>query len=93
MDVIINQKHVSVGYQVGDHVIDTGLPYNFLQYPAVPDECYGICSDRYDNERELVSMFTMEAWGSFGVQVLFYRTTCDVNRDRVWGEDTNRYIA
>ena len=82
-----------ITYIAGNHTIDTGLKYNFLQYQAVPDNSVGMCSSVYDNERELVSMFTMEAYSSFGVKIIFYKTSYDVKSDRVFGEDNNRQVT
>lgn len=91
--MIINHKTSDIRYITGSHVIDTGLSYNYLQYPSVPDTSTGICSNRFDSERELVSMLTMEAWNSFGVKIIFYKTTYNVKRDKVWGEDGNRCVT
>lgn len=91
--MIINHKTSDIRFISGSHVIDTGLAYNFLDYPSVPDYNVGICSNKYEPERELVSMLAMEAWNSFGVKIIFYKTTYDVKRDRVWGEDGDRYVT
>jgi hypothetical protein len=52
-----------------------------------------LCSTKHDNERELISMLTMEVWGSFGVQLIYYPVSYDTNYDRVFGEDGDKYIT
>ena len=89
----INQKISYMGMCCGNHKITTGRSYNYLDYSSTPSKNDNICSTQYDNDRELAAMLNMEKWNMFGVKIQYYKTTYDVKRDRVFGEDNDRHIV
>jgi len=91
--MIINHKISTISYESGTHTITTERSYNYLDYPSVSDGKDNLCSDQYDNDRELASIVNMEMWNMYGVKINFYKTTYDVNKDKIWGEDNDRYIT
>ncbi len=91
--MIINHTISTIGWEIGHSTIITEKSYNYLEYPSVPSGSDNICSDAYDNDRELAAITLMEKWNMFGVKIIFYKTTYDVERDKVWGEDLDRYIT
>ena len=91
--VVIDHTTSTISWEIGNTTIDTGEFFDYLDYPAVPDPSQNICSDQYDNDRDLAAILNMEKWNMFGVKIIFYKTTYDVNKDKVWGEDTDRYIT
>jgi len=91
--VVIDHTISTIGWEVGQITITTGMSYNYLEYPAVPNKSENICSSTYDNDRDLAAIVNMEMWNMFGVKIIFYKTTYDVERDKVWGEDVDRYIT
>ena len=88
----IEQKISYNGICCGTHEIVTGRSYNYMDYPALPIKDDNICSTTYDNDRELAAMLNMEKWNMFGVKINYFKTTYDVKKDKVFGEDTNRHI-
>ena len=90
--MVIDHKTSYFTYTTGSHSIST-MSYNYLDYPAAGKPTDNICSDKYSNDRNLAQDIITEMWSSFGVKIIFYKTTYDVNKDRVWGEDTDRYIT
>lgn len=91
--MIINHNISTIGYHVGTHTISTSRSYNYLDYPSVSDGSDNMCSSTYDNDRDLAAVLNMEKWNMYGVKVIFYKTTYDVTRDKVFGEDMDRHIT
>jgi hypothetical protein len=89
--MIINHKTTSMEFCIGITTFESDN-WNYLNYPAGG---YGdnLCSNAYDNDRELGAMVNMEAWNMFGVELTFYKATYDANYDRIWGEDGDRIVT
>jgi len=47
----------------------------------------------YNNERKVYSRMTSEAINKYGVQMEYYVTSWNVERDKIWGEDEDRKFA
>ena len=90
--MVINQQTSYIVYKTGNHTVSS-MSYNYLNYPAAGKPSDNICSEKYSSDRDLASDIITEMWSSFGVKIIFYKTTYDVKKDRVWGEDTDRYIT
>jgi len=80
-------------WKSGLTTITNGKSYNYLEYPAVADNSENLCSKSYAPDRELAAITLMEKWNMYGVKTLFYKTTYDVKKDNIWGEDNDRYIT
>jgi len=91
--MVLNHTISTIGWEIGQSTVTTERSYNYLEYPSVPNSSENICSDAYDGDRELAAITTMEKWNMYGVKIIFYKTTYDVTRDKVWGEDIDRYIT
>ncbi len=90
---IINHNVSEYIFTTGNHSIDTKRSYNYLDYPKKPDGWMSFCGNNYEGEKELVEWLQIEAYNLFGVKIIYYKTTYDVKKDRVWGEDTDRHIV
>jgi len=93
--MVINHKISYLGSVIpNEHNIQFSRSINYLDYPAVKDNnaIDNICSDKYDPDRELTALHIMEAWNKFGVKLTYYDVSYDVNKDRIWGEDTDRHV-
>jgi len=83
---------MNIHYDVGENTTST-FNTDFLSFPSVPDYSQGYCSDKYDNERELMGVLQMEAWNKFGVEISYYPVSYDIRYDELFGEDGNRYVV
>lgn len=66
---------------------------NYLEYSDLPNDWFSKCNSSYDTERELFKVVQMEAYNTFGVSIIFYKTTYNKKYDKIWGEDGERYIT
>ena len=81
MDIIHHTQILT--YNELSHVIVTEN-YNYMNYSAIGNTSENIYSKTYDNDRELASLQTMERWNMFGVKLLYYKTSYDINYDRIF---------
>lgn len=71
--------------------IHSGGIKNWDEMDVMPNEWMRKCGGKdYDNERELFRSLITEAYNRHGVCAVYFKTTYDVNYDRIWGEDGDR---
>ena len=63
---------------------------NFDNFSRTQNSYFDFGSDKYKNDKDLVSVIINEYYNKYGVCMEYYITSYDTKYDRVFGEDNNR---
>lgn len=63
---------------------------DYDSFSDLPNNDYFVATDNYTNERNLYDLLLTESFNQFGVPLVYYQSSYDVNYDKIYGEDNNR---
>jgi hypothetical protein len=97
-DVIVSASSLSATNSVLTPVIETQtivFPNNFINQVLTQRSYLSKCNGyfNYNNERTLIDVCMTEAYNNHGVELTYYVTSYNLNHDKIWGEDLDRYIS
>lgn len=81
---------IDIQYQYNDFLFN--VLDKFSQYDTSEFGDLAKYQSKYDNERELYSMWQMEAFNMNGIPALWHVITFDTNYDSLFGEDNNKRV-